>query len=832
MKQISVVEGAVEGEKHTNVHVWESRSVSDDSRDVAAMLNSEYIEYIDALQNTNHDYEYDPNSSMDLLSQVQIMQADPSKVSDDEQWSLIERLRMARSLLLQDSPYPEVRSVVDPVDDPSLPVSTIRVWFLGTIFTILGTGINEFFANRYPGIFITSSVAQLLSYPCGIAMARFLPSYCVSSRWFSFELNPGPFNQKEHMLITIMSNVAYGGTYGTPYVTSIFTVLKLDIFFGEKSLSNSIGFKILLALSTQLMGYGCAGLLRRILVYPQAAIWPNALAQIALNKALHNDNGKSRFSAMKLSRRRFFTFCFVGMFVYFWLPDYLFQAMSFFNWMTWISPNNKILAIMTGSLCGLGLNPLPTFDWNVATYLIDPIKTPFFSTLNITIGMVVSGLLVVLPLYWNNVFNTAYFPITSNHVYDDTKSPFNVSKILNSENTLDLAKYESYSRLYISAGFCVTYASFFAVYTAVVVHALLYNWRQLKMSVMVSIRNKKAGRDHTDVHNRLMRVYKEVPHWWYGVVLAISFLFACIACGHYPTGMPIWGIVIALIVCLVLQIPTGIIAAVTNIQIPDNVIAEYVAGHLIPNKPIPNMIFKAYGTMVTAQSVGFSMDLKLGHYMKIAPRIMFTAQVYATVWSCFVSIAVNSWQLTHIKDLCQRGQANGFTCPGNHSFFSSAVIWGAIGPKRMFGTSGFYHQLGWGFLIGLCFPIICWFLTRKYPRSFWRYVQAPLLIWGAASWAPWNLSFVWPATVIGFIFNFYIKRQHLEWWQKYAYIMTTAFAAAIAISAIVIFWAVQYHDRSITWWGNTVSFSGVDGGAETAPLCVLKTLPDGATIPK
>ena len=36
-----------------------------------------------------------------------------------------------------DSPYPEVRAVVRPVDDVSLPVNTVRMWTIGIIFTIV-----------------------------------------------------------------------------------------------------------------------------------------------------------------------------------------------------------------------------------------------------------------------------------------------------------------------------------------------------------------------------------------------------------------------------------------------------------------------------------------------------------------------------------------------------------------------------------------------------------------------------------------------------------------------------------------------------------------------
>lgn len=36
-----------------------------------------------------------------------------------------------------DSPFPEVRAVVRPVDDVSLPVNTLRMWTIGILFTIV-----------------------------------------------------------------------------------------------------------------------------------------------------------------------------------------------------------------------------------------------------------------------------------------------------------------------------------------------------------------------------------------------------------------------------------------------------------------------------------------------------------------------------------------------------------------------------------------------------------------------------------------------------------------------------------------------------------------------
>ena len=36
-----------------------------------------------------------------------------------------------------DSPFPEVRAVVQPTNDLSLPVNTVRMWTIGLLFTIV-----------------------------------------------------------------------------------------------------------------------------------------------------------------------------------------------------------------------------------------------------------------------------------------------------------------------------------------------------------------------------------------------------------------------------------------------------------------------------------------------------------------------------------------------------------------------------------------------------------------------------------------------------------------------------------------------------------------------
>ena len=125
----------------------------------------------------------------------------------DEHARTIHEAKIKVALLTDNSPYAEVRAVVDAHDDPSMPVSTIRVWIIGMGFVVLVAFVNQLFMVRQPSISLGTTVVQLLAFPIGKAAERFLPDVGFTLFGVRHSLNPGRFNQKEHMLISIMASV-------------------------------------------------------------------------------------------------------------------------------------------------------------------------------------------------------------------------------------------------------------------------------------------------------------------------------------------------------------------------------------------------------------------------------------------------------------------------------------------------------------------------------------------------------------------------------------------------------------------------------------------------
>lgn len=90
------------------------------------------------------------------------------------------------------------------------------------------------------------------------------------------------------------------------------------------------------------------------------------------------------------------------------------------------------------------------------------------------------------------------------------------------------------------------------------------------------------------------------------------------------------------------------------------------------------MLFKSWGYMMTSNGLNYVSDMKVGHYMKIPPRSMFMAQLFAVVWLSIVQIATYNFLLGNIEGICTIHQGQGLTCPNARTFYNASVIWGAI----------------------------------------------------------------------------------------------------------------------------------------------------------
>jgi hypothetical protein len=96
--------------------------------------------------------------------------------------------------------------------------------------------------------------------------------FMKGKKW-EFTLNPGKFNVKEHVLITIFASSGAASVYAIHFVSAVKVFYRKEI---------TVLVALLVVLTTQVLGFGWAGVFRRYLVEPAAMWWPQNLVQVSL----------------------------------------------------------------------------------------------------------------------------------------------------------------------------------------------------------------------------------------------------------------------------------------------------------------------------------------------------------------------------------------------------------------------------------------------------------------------------------------------------------------------------------------------------------------------
>ena len=208
-----------------------------------------------------------------------------------------------------------------------------------------------------------------------------------------------------------------------------------------------------------------------------------------------------------------------------------------------------------------------------------------------------------------------------------------------------------------------------------------------------------------------------------------------IQCSYPEVQLPWYGLLLALGITAVMFVPVGIVMAITNQHSSLYLICQLICGVVFPGRPVANMVFVTYCYISSAQGIKFSSDLKLGHYMKIPPKLLFVVQMVATLVSSVTQIGVLNWMFVMIPGICTSEAINGFTCPIAKVHFNGSILWGVVGPLRFFGEGALYRHLIWAFLVGAIAPLGIWLVGRRSKDSVFRKVNLPV-IFGTLSWIP------------------------------------------------------------------------------------------------
>ncbi|KNA19700.1 hypothetical protein SOVF_058850 [Spinacia oleracea] len=688
----------------------------------------------------------------------------------------------------------QVNLTVPKTDDTTIPVSTFRMWVLGLASCILLSFVNQFMWYRQNPMIITSISAQIAVVPLGHLMAKTITTrvFFKGTSW-EFTLNPGPFNMKEHVMITIFANAGAG----TVYATHVLSAVKL--YYKRKL---SLLPAVLIMLTTQLLGFGWAGLFRKYLVEPVEMWWPINLVQVSIFRALHENEKRDKGGITKTQAFLIILCCASAYCV---LPSYLFIMTTGFSWLCWIAPKSVLMNQLGSGSQALGIGSF-AIDWStISSYLGSPLASPWFATANVAAGFLITMYVVIPFCYWFDVLKAKSFPIFSQSLYKADGSLYNIKSIVSPEFTLDKAAYARNGPLYLSTFFAVTYGLGFATLSATIVHVFIFNGREIWGQVKGAFGESKK----VDIHTKMMKSYKQVPNWWFYVILVSTIALTVFTCEYYKESLqlPWWGVLLACAIAFFFTLPVGVIQATTNQQPGLNIITEYIIGYMYPGRPVANMLFKVYGYISMVQALNFLQDFKLGHYMKIPPRKMYMAQVVGTLVSVAVYTGTAWWVMETIPHICDTTQLppdSPWTCSYDKTFYSASVIWGLVGPRRIFGNLGYYSHINWFFLLGAIAPCLVWVATKAFPRQKWiGLINMPVLMGATMMMPPASAVNFISWIIVGFISGYIVLRYRPKMWERYNYILSGGLDAGTAFMTILLFFSLQYvRNIGIDWWGN------------------------------
>ncbi|KAK3821392.1 MAG: OPT oligopeptide transporter protein-domain-containing protein [Benniella sp.] len=695
----------------------------------------------------------------------------------------------------ENSPIDAVRLAVPLTDDPTLPVVTFRFWIISFLFTALGATVQQYYFFRSTSGTYSIFFVNLISYSMGKAMARILPENKISAFGYGMSLNPGPFNIKEHALIGISVSTGAGAAYAIEILSAT------DLFLGFRI--NVLG-SLLLIITTQSVGYGMAGMLRRYLVYPAEMVWWSKLVQVAFYNTMHNTDEYKRVRLTRgWSRMKFFWIVAMCTFVYQFLPQWIAPVLVYFDWLCWINPFNMDFWALFSSISGAGIFSL-SFDW---TSVGGPtMYLPLAAQLCFYGGMILNYW-IILPIMWmTNTLGTKTIgrPLTSGLFFEDGK-PFSIKDVLNQDFTLNETLYEAGPPANMAPMYALTFLVSFIALAGCCSHVACFHgaeiWRNWKRAV---------GSEEEDIHTKMMKIYPEVPQLWYAIFYIIMAALACVVCEVYGTQLPWYGLLLALFVGWALTLPIGVMNAITGFGPGLNVITELICGYIWPGKPIANMTFKCYGFMAMVQCNQLMSDLKLGHYMKIPPRSLFVGQI----WGTLIGSVFNYLTMILIIN-SQRDALNGkapdpnglWTGQSVQTFWGSGLIYGALGPARMFALDGKYWFVYIGFLIGLIVPVLLWVLSKKFPQYPWSKFNIAIIAGGMSVFPNGYVVGVVSSIVVCLVVQFHMYRYHRNWWNKYVFILSAALDTGAAFTGLVIFLFLgggispKLSVQIPSWWG-------------------------------
>ncbi|KAF1934879.1 OPT superfamily oligopeptide transporter [Clathrospora elynae] len=690
-----------------------------------------------------------------------------------------------------------------PMRDDFEPALTFRSIFLASV-------LAAFQAFKPTLITIQGTFIVLIAYFLGNAWAKVLPrGDKFEARWrakggvgavpfyikiISF-FNHGDWNLKEHAITSITATSA---SIAAPS-SQVFAAQ--DIFYDIPMKPITVIFS---TISIGLFGYGICGLLRPICVWHVDSVYWSSLPTVKVLQGLH-------WQQVKDSKPiRWFWIAFSCMFVYEFFPAYIFP------WLNSISIPCLAAMHATGAKAttltnifggatnneGLGWFSL-SLDWQYITSFQSSLPLKF--QLHQTAGLIVC-FFVMLSIYYGNAWDSKSLPFMSTRLLTQDGKKYPSAKVF-VNGILDKSALAEYGLPRLTGTFA--YAMFMAnaAIGALIAHIILF-WGG---DTVRAFKAAKEGKHDDPHHAHMAKHYKEAPWWWYISVLVVSFVLGLVVVLKENVTLPVWAYIIALLFGTIIAPFSILLYARFGNGIATNNLSKVIAGLILPGRPIGNMYFAAWSHNVINGAVQLSMDLKLGEYLKIPPRVMFITQIYGTVLGGFINYAVMISIVTGNKELLADSNGNSSWSGATiQSYNTNASTWALA--SYLYKQGRAYSIVPLGLVIGAAIVVLTSSqFVPKIGKFSLREINLPQFI-QYAGYIPYNQSqtcvlLSW--TIVGFFTQFYLRNHRPRIFRDYSYLIAGAFDGASLMCLFILSFAVFGAGGPAIpfpqWWGNNVA---------------------------
>ncbi|KAF8993551.1 peptide transporter MTD1 [Cyathus striatus] len=674
-------------------------------------------------------------------------------------------------------------------DDPSLPAFTFRMWFLGMGLSCFGAVLGQIFYFRPQTVFVSQLFIQIIAYIMGVVFEEIIPGP-TNKRIKTDDTSSALFNLtstidiKEHVAITIFASTAADSALAI----NIFAAD--DLYYGRQP---NVAVGIFTLIGSQLIGYGLGGIMRSFLVYPTYIVFPNLLPTVQLFDALHR--GKRIFLQKK--RVKFFWIVFIGIFVWEWFPEYLAPTLTGISIFCLAKQNSPWFTRIFGGAAGNeGLGAFSfCLDWNYVGSgggSIGALFTPLSTLLSLYFGTAIC-MIAFCAAYARNVWKGQNFPFLSQALFYENGTRYNQLLILDDHLLLDHAKLAEQGLPWFASSQVLTKIGDNLAIGATIVHVLIWYGKD-----MIEIIKKYRAGEIYDPHLAKMKVYREVPMWWYIAVFVASFGMAMATIYTSKSGLPWWAFIVALMISTVFLPFVITVYAITGYSPNIQTLVQMIGATMIPGNPQANMYFTLYGYNTLDQARGLIRDLKMGQYTKLPPRVTFAVQALGAVIGGLLNYVIMKVIISSRREILLDVQgSNIWSGQQVQTFNSNAISWGGLG-NILYAPGGRYSIVPFSILIGLAVPIPFWLVHKRYPNLGADKVVTPILCWTLGYLSVGINSSVFTTFILALFSQYYLRKYRPGWFRKYNFLLSAALDGGTQVMVFVYTFAVGGGSGKVT----------------------------------